>query len=209
MVMMVLTGCTTVKYNGGETFVKKVDYPEIGIEVTVYVGDYMVQKGTMVEESVLVVHEFINGGYYDIPAKEYKQVGHDSYYSYFVDDGVVRGGLADSSEALAIKKGQDKKVSVVSVYGSIYSYPGKFDIQKRLSEQGDSFQQTLIYSGRIGDKINVGYRELSNNYARPAFNNDVEYDLSASNIIGYKGCRIEVIKADNSSITYKLVQNFR
>ena len=27
----------------------------------------------------------------------------------------------------------------------------------------------------IGDKINVGYREFSNNTARPAFNNDVEY----------------------------------
>jgi hypothetical protein len=72
----------------------------------------------------------------------------------------------------------------------------------------NSFQQTLIYSGRVGNKINVSYREFSNNTARPAFNNDVEYDLSSSNTIGYKGALIEVIKADNSSITYKLIRNF-
>ena len=72
----------------------------------------------------------------------------------------------------------------------------------------DSFQQTLIYSGRVGDKINVGYREFSNSMARPAFNNDVEYDLSESRIIGYKGARLEIIKATNESIKYRVLNNF-
>ena len=72
----------------------------------------------------------------------------------------------------------------------------------------DSFQQTLIYSGKIGDKINVGYREFSNDLARPAFNNDVEYDLSESMTIGYKGCQIEVIGATNQFIKYKVLSNF-
>ena len=72
----------------------------------------------------------------------------------------------------------------------------------------DSFQQTLLYSGRVGNKINVSYREFSSSMARPAFNNDVEYDLDDSNIIGYKGALIEVLDADNQSITYKLIKNF-
>jgi hypothetical protein len=66
----------------------------------------------------------------------------------------------------------------------------------------------LIYNGRIGDKINVGYREFSNSLARPAFNNDVEYDLSASRTIGYKGAQIEVIDANNNSITYRVLRTF-
>jgi hypothetical protein len=58
------------------------------------------------------------------------------------------------------------------------------------------------------NKINIGYREFSNNSARPAFNNEVEYDLSESKRIGYKGAQIEVLEADNSSITYEVLRNF-
>ena len=56
--------------------------------------------------------------------------------------------------------------------------------------------------------LTLGYREFSNDKARPAFNNDVEYDLNSSKIIGYKGARIEVIEADNQNITYKVLSNF-
>ena len=72
----------------------------------------------------------------------------------------------------------------------------------------DAFQQTLIYSGKVGDKINIGYREFSSNVARPAFNNDVEYDLKDSTTIGYKGALIEVLEATNQSIRYRVIRNF-
>ena len=71
----------------------------------------------------------------------------------------------------------------------------------------DSFQQTLIYSGKLGNKIKIGYREFSNNQARPAFNNDVEYDLSESAVIGYKGARLEIVGATNETIKYRVIQN--
>ena len=41
-----------------------------------------------------------------------------------------------------------------------------------------------------------------------AFNNDVEYDLRESSVIGYKGARIEVVEATNEHIKYKVIQNF-
>ena len=72
----------------------------------------------------------------------------------------------------------------------------------------DSFKQTLIYSGKVGNKINVGYREFSGSVARPAFNNNVEYDLSESLVIGYKGAQIEVLEATNQYIRYKVLRNF-
>jgi hypothetical protein len=36
----------------------------------------------------------------------------------------------------------------------------------------------------------------------------VEYDLSESKIIGYAGARLEVIKATNTGIEYKVIKNF-
>lgn len=72
----------------------------------------------------------------------------------------------------------------------------------------NDFQQTLIYSGRVGDKIRISYREFANSLARDAFTNEAEYDLSASNIIAYKGARLEVIEADNEKIRFRVISNF-
>jgi len=72
-----------------------------------------------------------------------------------------------------------------------------------------SFQQTLLDSGKIGNKINVSYREFSADLARPAFNNEVEYDLLESSVIGYKGAQIEVIEATNQLIRYRVLSNFK
>ena len=44
--------------------------------------------------------------------------------------------------------------------------------------------------------------------ARGAFTQEVQYDLNESNIIGFKGARLEVIEATNRNITYRLIENF-
>ncbi len=206
--VILMTGCTSVHYNGADTAIKQIDYPEVGKTITAYVGDYLVQKGTLVEESILVVHKTIDGALYDIPANKYHQVGFDNKQDFYSGVGVVQGVLSDSVQALALKKKENSKLCVITVFGGRSCYEGDYERKKQMSERGNSFQQTLIYSGRVGNKINIGYREFSNNTARPAFNNDVEYDLSSSDVIGYKGALIKVIKANNSSITYELIRNF-
>ncbi|WP_323004165.1 hypothetical protein [Denitromonas sp.] len=206
--IVLMTGCTTVTYNGTDIFVEEISHPEVGKVITAYVGDHMVQKGTITEESVLLVHKTIDGALYDIPAKKYPQIGYDEKQDFYSAAGVIRSGLADPIQALALRKEENSELCVVTTFGGSACYKGVYERKKQLSERGNSFQQTLIYSGRIGDKINIGYREFSNNTARPAFNNDVEYDLASSSTIGYKGALIEVIKADNSSITYRLIRNF-
>lgn len=87
--------------------------------------------------------------------------------------------------------------------------PAKYTFGKMLSDVSeDSLQQTLLYNGKIGDRITLGYREFYNNLARPAFSNNVEYDLSESKIVGYKGARLEIIKATNTELTYKVLSGF-
>jgi len=72
----------------------------------------------------------------------------------------------------------------------------------------NSFQQILIYNGRVGDQIKIAYREFSGDLARPAFSNEVQYDLSKSGEITYKGARIKVVNAGNDGITYVVLSNF-
>ena len=69
-------------------------------------------------------------------------------------------------------------------------------------------QQTLIYSGKIKNRVTLGYREFVNETARPAFSNDLDYDLAESKVLGYKGARLEVVKASDTEIAYKVVAGF-
>lgn len=208
LLLLPMAGCTSVSYNGSRTLVDKVSYPEIGKVVTAQVGEHMVEKGSLVKEKVLRVNRTIDGWAYDIPAKSYQQIGHDAQDGFYEATGVTRNPFADPFKALAVPKKSGSEICVVTVFGIKSCYEGDYEIISRISTSVDSFQQTLIYNGRVGDKINIGYREFSNNVARPAFSNEVEYDLSASDRIGYKGASIEVIEAGNSSITYRLLESF-
>jgi hypothetical protein len=75
-------------------------------------------------------------------------------------------------------------------------------------ETSSDFQQTLIYTGREGNIIRASYREFSGNLARPAFTVDVTYDLNDSDIIAFRGARLQILEATNTSITYKVLSNF-
>ena len=70
------------------------------------------------------------------------------------------------------------------------------------------FKQELIYNGRINSNLKFMYRELSGNYMRAPFTQEIQYDLKEGNIIGFKGARLEIIESSNSSITYKVLKMF-
>lgn len=70
------------------------------------------------------------------------------------------------------------------------------------------FEKSLLYNGKTGNTLKFSYREFSNDYARPAFTQELTYDLNESNVIGFQGMRIEVIKASNTDIEYKILNGF-
>ncbi|MCU6433973.1 hypothetical protein LPB67_09355 [Undibacterium sp. Jales W-56] len=73
---------------------------------------------------------------------------------------------------------------------------------------GDSFKRELVYTGISQNTISVLYREFSDGTARPAFSQDLKYDLSQGDTIGYRGARFQVIKASNTNIRYKVIKTF-
>jgi len=64
----------------------------------------------------------------------------------------------------------------------------------------NSFRQEFIYNGKTKDTLKISYREFKDDMARPAFYQDLSYDLSESRIIGFRDIRIEVIEATNTDI---------
>lgn len=68
--------------------------------------------------------------------------------------------------------------------------------------QEGSFKQELIYNGKSKDNIKLQYREYKSDLARPAFYQDLIYDLSESKTIGFRGMIVEIIEATNSYIKF-------
>ena len=75
-------------------------------------------------------------------------------------------------------------------------------------KKADYYKQEFIYNGRVGDALKFIYREYIEDYARPAFTQDLQYDLSDSEIIGFRGLRLEILNATNTEIQYKVLSHF-
>lgn len=78
-------------------------------------------------------------------------------------------------------------------------------VTERLVTVPGSFRTELVYNGRAGSSIKILYREYSKDMARPAFSQELTYDLSDSDIIRFRKFRLKVISADNEQIIAKVL----
>lgn len=211
--LVLLFGCVTPKYNYYPERTK-ISEPPLNAVVNAYVGDTMLRQGEYSEHDAIYLRYNVKTGSYTFTPGYYLKKGEDAKSEFYLSAGgpdsgqVILSLLADPFQVIRLDK-KSGKFCGVSVF-NLEECTRKADYEKKKYPVAsfDSFQKTLIYSGKVGDKINVGYREFLRDLARPAFSNEVEYDLSESRIIGYKGARIEVIEATNEYIKYKVIQNF-
>lgn len=209
-----LAGCATPDFNYQPNSIN-ISEPLINTVNTSFVGDVMLQQGKYTEHESIYVTDTIDTGFaYEINRGYYLKKGEDETTNTYLPGGgsdagsITKAALADPWQAIMTYKTK-QEICVITAFNALSCVESdnyKEKIKPVMTD--DSFQQTLIYSGKIGQKINIGYREFSNSVARPAFNNDVEYDLSESNIIGYKGAQLEITEATNQFIKYRVIRNF-
>jgi hypothetical protein len=69
----------------------------------------------------------------------------------------------------------------------------------------DGFKRELLYCGVSQNTQSIVYREFRDDTGRPAYFQNLKYDLSQGNVIAYQGARFQVIKADNTKVRYKVL----
>ena len=84
--------------------------------------------------------------------------------------------------------------------------PYVVEVSETLAIEQDKFQIEVLYQGMSKGEVKISYREFMNGTARPAFTQDVSYELDADGtaVIGFKGMRLKVLKATGHSIEYVL-----
>lgn len=121
------------------------------------------------------------------------------YYKDDPDFGIAIG-MKDSTKVRPFKNGMFKEPDGLRVKKMIST--------TTLKECSTCYKQEIVYNGKVNNNLKFVYREYIENMARPAFFQELQYDQNESNIIGFKGLRIEVLKASNTIIEYKILSSF-
>ncbi|SBT18107.1 hypothetical protein MGA5115_02227 [Marinomonas gallaica] len=216
--VIIIAGCASspsIQYNYAAKF-KHTSVPNIQQEATVFVGDAILSDKTYYEVEALHLNTPAAYGLYHFPSGYYSKIGSDKdsdFYSPLSMDEHgssinLEGNARQYVQAIAVKKTGVGQICPIHLISGMSCINADIKIEKTQSKDRDSFEQTLIYNGRVGNTVNIGYREFSNELARAAFTNNVGYDLSQSKQASYKGAEIEILSADNSKITYKVISSF-
>jgi len=207
-------GCSTVKYNYAPK-VTNFSIPELDVVVTKGLGESLLDQGLSTKRVILNVVKKSSISAYKIKPGKLIKVGEDENSEYFSQDAesglIINSGLLmsypDITAVVQYKKKSDEfcitRPADLTVCGELTA---ERDTETVITNK--SFRQTLIYSGRIENKLKISYREYGANIDRSAFSTDVEYDLNEGSLIGYSGARLEVISATNIEIKYKVISNF-
>jgi len=84
----------------------------------------------------------------------------------------------------------------------------RFNSDKEYTISSDTLQQSIEYAGKSGNILKFIYSEFYASRARDAFTREFQVDLSDGNVGAFKGAIFEILNADNTTITYKVVRNF-
>ncbi|MBB5740173.1 hypothetical protein [Brevundimonas aurantiaca] len=197
--------------------VQDISRPALGSVNTVGVGEQMLVQGRFEERDALILDRDTQVGTlgtYTFTAGHFVRVGGNGNVGFYNESAVPGSGrvqqgiLADPFQVIEFNSVTNQICGVTIFNLKACRKVDGARVERVVVQSNNAFQQTLIYSGRVGSKINIGYREFSGNVARPAFNNDVEYDLSESKTIGYMGAQIEILDATNQNIQYRVIRNF-
>jgi hypothetical protein len=84
-------------------------------------------------------------------------------------------------------------------------------IQEEVTTDRTSFRQELIYQGVSNGVVRFSYREFSSGIARPAFTQDLTYDLpkDGRTVITFRDLVVQINAATNKKIDYVVKQHLK
>lgn len=214
----ILAGCSSLR--SIQPTYEMIDYPSGNAVSTANIGDTVLEKGKRYTFDAiqlgapLMKSAGLMAGY-EIPAQRLAATYEDDKYVYYSASRMILKDILFPDQAtnggVCISKSDPEEIRVFLVAGACtLSISGTPALQKTKAnaETSPSFVQELIYNGRTGDFVKFLYREFSNNYVRGDFSQEVQYDLTEGNEIGFKDARIEIISATNTELNYRVVESF-
>jgi hypothetical protein len=124
------------------------------------------------------------------------------------DSGVFDYYVANKESVTISKKKKKRNLSFKKLDQSI-AYKITENSPKIMREQA-KFRREAIYQGVSKGVLKMSFMEFVNDYARPAFTQDIFYDMRSDGTatIAFKGLRVEILSVKGSTVQYKVLQPF-
>ena len=202
LVLAILVGgCTKVPKEYHQS--KEYTFPKIGSTNTVEIGENLFSKTSSIGKKIIVQGNKVHADDRDFIFNNNKlRITEEGFnaicYSWFCAVDTKNDGFLDSWWNARIEK-------------NILPLSKKVSYRLEDIKSPDYFKKTSLYQGKVNNEIKISYREFFGNVARPAFTQDVKYELNSdgSAILGFKGLRIKVLNATNTEITYKVLNDYK
>ena len=229
LALTLLQGCVVVSENLKRSYTPLyysptiTDYPAIGETRTTEVGESLIFKEKQTTIPAIEIEQAIENSFENIGKKfnitvlpgRYVEKGKDEFGKYYeakpgkvLEDGKV---ILNCRCGIYITDLDHKKTEFYALPKDLrpLSYPLQgIPFKKSIEQSRDelSFRKELVYTGISQNVVSILYREFKDDYARPAYSQDLKYDLSESKVVGFRGSRFEIIKATNQGLTYKTLK---
>lgn len=82
-----------------------------------------------------------------------------------------------------------------------------FAYKKLIMIRDGDFVIHLLYNGVANNIISLTYREFYKDFARPAFSQEMTYDLNTSDIITFRTIKMKILSANNSEIAFQVIED--
>jgi hypothetical protein len=208
--LLIFSGCAVpTKVTSPENF--SISTPQLNSQQEIEIGISLVSKESGFKYKALRILKDtkIKTGYLLKEIKEGEIFINNSYTSKYDLYSKIDG----STFGIALPKSGGKAISFyIPGTGITFNKNNNMTIEyKELLTpipKKEYLKQDFIYNGKVGNAIKFTYREFVDDLARPAFTQDLQYDLTESNVIGFRGLRIEILSATNTKIEYKVLTHF-
>lgn len=210
LVFLTIVGCASKPRS---MVYSSVSIPELNKITEKTLGEKLVEQGIGYSVDTITIQpldayaaDFSGGLFFNIKGTDYYE--SDEKNTVTINNGY---GFPYSTQNTIFYDRDDNEICTKKTMGNCYDSSEmsfEYNPKKIFKIKPNSFQQVIEYNGKSGDTLRFVYREYSNNLARQAFTTNFTMDLNEGNQIGYKGSLIEVIKATNSTIQYRVLKNF-
>lgn len=228
-IVVALGGCaSTENVKRAQVSSQVIHFPAVNVDAEAEIGQTIVSKANLAIYPAVIVSEEITdytkqsvtsnrfSGTTTIHPGTHRKTSENSEGSFFPDPlGTFQftGGTKKCVCGIFVPNDASKPAVVFTYHSAIGATGLEYGatpmaVTKTISEEWrkDSLKKELIYGGLSQKTITVSYREFSDGTARPAFTQDLKYDLAEGDIIGFRGARFQVKKATNTVISYKVLK---
>lgn len=197
---------------------KVMSAPKLNVEATVEVGGEVLHQGTYYDRDVIHLSQEIkvgeNGAYTLTPGYYLSSGGDDEWGNYVETKAPGAGKIIKAPDVVTLQETfqvshDGKTVGVITnYYQAVRGEARGITRSTEPAVSSSSLQKVLVYGGKKGTEIKLGYQEIWMNILRPSEIEFVTHDLAQSKIVESHGARIEVLSASGDTLRYRVLKSF-